>query len=87
MNYECPRCSKPVTKQSKSSILFGGGLVGALLASAFSSYECGACGKIPRKEFPPEIRSKMMKGTLLLIVGAVVLFVVVVGVLIALANA
>jgi hypothetical protein len=50
-------------------------LLGVLLGSAFGGFECENC-KIPRKEFPPEARQKMMLGSVLMIVGAIALFVV-----------
>ena len=86
MEYECPRCQKPVHKATKSAILFGGGLVGVMLASAFGSYECVHCGKIPRKEFPADVRSSMNKKSILLVGGAVVLLVVVIVLVVALSN-
>jgi hypothetical protein len=39
---------------------------------------CESCGKIPRKEFSPEARQKMMLSSVLMIAGAIALFVVVV---------
>jgi hypothetical protein len=57
-----------------------GGLVGALVVAAFGSFGCKKCGKIPRREFPAEVQSRMRLGSLGLIAGAVALLVVVVGV-------
>lgn len=84
MAYNCPRCGEQV--QRKSSIVAGatGGVVGALLGAAFGGFECASCGKIPRKEFSPEVRNKMLLNSVLMVVGAVVLFIVVIGVIIAL---
>ena len=59
------------------------GLVGALLGMAFGGFQCEACGKIPKSEFPPEVQSKMTGGTMGLVGGAVVLLVVVIGILVA----
>jgi hypothetical protein len=84
MAYSCPRCGEPVQRKSSAVAGATGGLVGALLGSAFGGFECAKCGKIPRKEFPPEVRNKMLLNSVLMVVGAIVLFVVVVGVIIAL---
>jgi hypothetical protein len=44
---------------------------------AFGAFECPNCGKIPRKEFPPEARRNMALGSVLMIVFAIVLLIVV----------
>jgi hypothetical protein len=63
-------------------MMFGGGAVGAMLASAFGSFECKSCGQIPRSEFPPEDRSKMLLSSLGLVVGSIVLLIAVIALLI-----
>ena len=78
MAHSGPRCGEPVKRKGSAVAGATGGLVGALLGSAFGGFECENCGKIPRKEFPPEVRQKMMLNSLLMIAGAIVLFVVVV---------
>jgi hypothetical protein len=78
MAYNCPRCGAPVKRKGSTIAGATGGLAGALLGSAFGGFECENCGKIPRKEFPPEARQKMMLSSVLMIVGAIALFVVVV---------
>jgi len=55
-----------------------GGLVGALLYSAFGSFECASCGKIPMSEFPAEVRSKARAGSVAMVLGALLLLVVVI---------
>jgi len=63
MAYACPRCGKPIQRgENKIVGLVAGGLVGALLAFAFGSFQCSGCGKIPMKEFPPEVRKKSPTG-------------------------
>jgi hypothetical protein len=57
-------------------------LVGALIYSAFGGFECPSCGKIPRREFPKEVQSQMMMSSLMMVVGAVVLVVAVIGLLV-----
>jgi hypothetical protein len=74
MAYNCPRCGQPVKRKGSAVAGATGGLVGALLGSAFGGFECENCGKIARKEFPPEVRQKMMLTSVLLIVGAIALF-------------
>ena len=82
MEYACPRCGKPIQRgQNKVVGLVAGGLVGALLAFAFGSFQCPGCGKIPMKEFPPEVRKKARQGSLALVGGALLLFVLVILVL------
>ena len=78
----CPRCGEPVARARRSGCLFGGGLVGYLLASAFAPMTCRNCGDIPSHEFSAEERSSMTMSTVGLVVGAIVLLVVVIGVLV-----
>jgi hypothetical protein len=60
-----------VQRGSNAGVAVAGGLIGALIYSAFGSFQCKQCGAIPRSEFPPEVRQKMMTGSVMLIVGAV----------------
>jgi len=75
MAYQCPRCGQAVARGSSSTAGIAGGLVGALLYSAFGGFQCKKCGTIPKKEFPPEVQSKMMVGSLLMVGAAVLLLV------------
>ena len=84
MAYKCPRCGDPVSRGYSTTAQIAGGLVGALFVAAFGSFGCKKCGKIPRSEFPPDIKQRMMLGSLGLIAGAVVLFVVVIVAVVAL---
>jgi hypothetical protein len=59
-----------------------GGLVGMLIMTAFSGFHCPSCGKVPRRDFPPEVRSQMMLGSVALVGGAIVLLVAVIALLI-----
>jgi hypothetical protein len=61
-----------------------GGAVGALLASAFGSFHCIKCGPIARRDFPPDVRRRMMLGSLALVLGAVGLLVALIVLLIVL---
>lgn len=76
MAYVCPRCGGPVARDvsAGASILFG--LVGALVSAAFGSLKCAQCGEIGHSEFPPEVRSRMTRNSILMGVSGVVLFVV-----------
>ena len=78
MAYMCPRCGEPVGRGASKTAGLAGGLVGALLYAAFGSFQCKACGPIARNEFPPDVRSRMVLGSLSLIGIAVVLLVAVI---------
>ena len=84
MAYKCPRCGEPVRRGQSKGAGVGGGLVGILFYAAFGSFVCNSCGKIPRKEFPPEDRSKMLLGSAVMVVVAVALLAGVVVLLVAL---
>ncbi|MBN1675864.1 MAG: hypothetical protein JXR37_32775 [Kiritimatiellae bacterium] len=84
MSYACPRCGESVRRAGSKGAQMAGGLVGALLAAAFGAFECPKCGKISRSEFPPDVRRKMMKGSLGLVAGAVLVIVLVIVVIAAL---
>lgn len=62
------------------------GLIGALVGLAIAGFSCTACGEIPRSEFPSEVRSQMMLGSLAMVGGAIVVFVLLIAVLIAVNN-
>jgi hypothetical protein len=67
MAYVCPRCGGPVSRGGSSTAAAVGGAVGALIAGAFGAFTCKECGKIPRREFPPEARRRMTLGSLLMV--------------------
>lgn len=77
MAHQCPRCQGPVSRSYSNTAQATGGLVALMLVAAFGPYRCAKCGKISKSEFPPEVRSKMMGGTIALIVGAIALFILV----------
>ncbi len=78
MSYKCPRCGSEVKRGAAGAAAIAGGVAGALFFSAFSSYVCPKCGKIPRHEFPPEVQSQMTRGSLGLIAIAIGVIVVVI---------
>lgn len=82
MTYMCPRCGKAADRKAGNAWYFGGGVVGALLASAFAGMTCATCGDLSRSEFPPEVRKKLMIGSVCMIGGAVVLLIAVVALVI-----
>lgn len=84
MAYACPTCGGPAEKGSGRVAQQAAGLVGLLIYSAFAGYSCAKCGKIERAQFPPEVRAKMLRNSVLMVVGAVVLLAALVGVLAAL---
>ena len=73
MAYKCPRCGAPVKRGHSGGAQAAAGLVGALFCSAFGSFVCKKCGKIPRKEFPAEIQSKMATGSIVMVIAAIAL--------------
>jgi hypothetical protein len=72
-----------VQRASGNAGAFGGGVAGVLLASAFAGFECLKCGKLERSKFPPEVRSKMMMMSALMVGGAIALIVAVIGFIVA----
>jgi hypothetical protein len=78
MAYECPRCGGPVQRGSHTAVGLAGGAVGGLLYAAFGKFQCKKCGPIPRKEFAPEVRQKMLLGSLAIVVIALVLLIAVI---------
>jgi hypothetical protein len=72
MAYHCPRCNGLVRRgTSRGATIVGGiagGLIGGLAAAFFSftigSMHCERCGPIPKKEFPPEVRTEMRVSSL-----------------------
>jgi predicted RNA-binding Zn-ribbon protein involved in translation (DUF1610 family) len=82
MAYACPRCGKDVQRGKSSMAGVAGGLVGALVYSAFASFQCESCGKIATSEFPPEIRNKATLSSLAMVAGAILLFVLVIALLV-----
>jgi len=82
MAYKCPRCGGPVERGRSSGAAFAGGLVGSLIYSAFGGFECRSCGKIPKREFPPEVQSQMTVGSLMMVGGALLAAVLVIGLIV-----
>jgi len=74
----CPRCgariSRNYSSNAPSNMLGGwGGLIPAMLFSAFAAPECYHCGKIARNEFSLEARLKLAAGAALTIAIALAL--------------
>jgi hypothetical protein len=68
----CPRCGGPVAVGS-NPVLMQFGLIGAILHLFMTSYSCPKCGTIKFSEFPREVRDKQRQGTLLAVLGFVLL--------------
>lgn len=83
MAYACPKCGGSVQRGSSAAAQHAAGLVGALIYAAFAGFNCLKCGKLARTDFPDEDRATMMRNSVLLGVGGIVLLVVCIGVLIA----
>jgi hypothetical protein len=75
MAYKCPRCGGNVSRGYSGATQMAAGLVGALFYAAFGSFRCAKCGKIPKDEFSQEDREKMTRGTVLLVVGGVIVLI------------
>jgi len=86
MAYKCPRCGDNVQRGSNAAAGIAGGAVGALLYAAFGSFQCKKCGTIPRRDFPPEVRQKMLLGSVGIIACAIVLLIVAIVVIALLQN-
>lgn len=84
MASQCPRCGGKVQRGSSTAATAGAGLVGALFYAAFGSLQCPKCGKIARREFPPEERTKMLLGSMAMVAGALVILAIVVWLIIVL---
>ena len=77
MAYKCPRCGKPISRGGGSgTTAMMTGMVGVLFTTAFGRFVCEDCGKIPFGEFPPEVRARMIMGSVAMIVVAIVIFVI-----------
>ena len=75
MDYKCPRCGDPVQRGSSAAAGVAGGAVGALLYGAFGPFQCKKCGSIPKSEFPEDVRSQMTRGSIGMVVIAVIVLV------------
>jgi len=73
MAYECPRCGQPVRRGYSGTAQHVAGLIGALFYAAFGSFQCAKCGSVARREFPPEVRTRMATGSFLMVLGAIIL--------------
>ena len=69
MSYQCPRCEGDVSRGYSGSAQMTAGLAGALFYAAFGAFQCAACGKLARSEFPKEDRTKMALGSLVMVVA------------------
>lgn len=72
MAYPCPHCNQPIRRVA-SETSWQHGVLGAMMASAMSDFECPRCGLLAEEEFSPEVRQQMKRGSWALVaVGAVV---------------
>jgi hypothetical protein len=78
MAYKCPRCGDPVERGTSTTAGVAGGAVGALLYSAFGSFQCKKCGAIPKHEFPTDVQGQMTRGSVTMVAIAVVLIIAVI---------
>jgi len=83
-DYQCPRCNGPVSRGGTGAVSRHFGLVGALIGLAFAGFACGKCGSIPRSEFPDEVRAKMGRNSVFMVVGAIAVFIAAIAVVVAL---
>ena len=73
MAYECPRCGQPVRRGYSRTAQHVAGLIGALFYAAVGPFQCATCGTVAAREFPPEVRTRMVMGSFLMVLGAIVL--------------
>ncbi len=79
----CPYCGQAMTSETGSGVVFGGGLVGLLLAKAFrSTYRCATHGEIPKAQLPQQHKTMATIRSVLLTFSAIVLFITVLSCLI-----
>jgi hypothetical protein len=83
-DYKCPRCMEPVKRADGGAVSKQFGLVGALIGMAAAGFECTKCGPIAKNEFPPDVRSEMARGSITMVVIALVVFGGVIALLVAL---
>lgn len=76
MAYQCPRCGDKVERTASTVGAAAFGLVGALIASAFGPLKCKQCGIVSKSEFPPHVQSQMTRGSIGLILTAVLVLMV-----------
>lgn len=97
MAYECPRCGGSVSRSGYRGMshqnvpnpdggLWVADLIGSFFYAVFGAFKCNNCGKIPRNEFPSDVRVRMAMGTLLIIVVSLCFVLGVAGVLFYLNN-
>ncbi len=84
MAYACPKCGGAVSRQHNSGVQQAGGLVGALIFAALASLTCAKCGKLAKTDFSAQDRATMTRNSALMVVGALVLFGVCIGAIVAL---
>ena len=73
MSYKCPKCGGIVQRGYNSKAQATAGLVGLLFYMAFGSFQCKKCGKISRGEFSSTDQTKMMIGSVLMTIIALLL--------------
>ncbi|MBS1151729.1 MAG: hypothetical protein H6Q89_3427 [Myxococcaceae bacterium] len=83
MAYKCPKCGGVASRAHSPTAQQAAGLVGALIYMAFAGLSCVKCGKLQRSEFSDEDRGTMVRNSVLLFVGGLVLLAACVGLLIA----
>ncbi|EEF62604.1 hypothetical protein Cflav_PD5239 [Pedosphaera parvula Ellin514] len=79
--YWCPRCGGKLKREASRGpgMLFG--LIGALIASAFSPLKCQKCGPIPTNQLHADVRRKYRTNSILMVTAAVVVVITAVVVL------
>lgn len=82
MAYKCPRCGNSVQRGASTAAGATGGAVGALIYSAFGSFQCKECGPIPKREFPPDVQRQMTIGSVTMVGVAILLLIAVIVILV-----
>ena len=76
--YSCPNCGDRVHRAQSDGAQKWFGLVGVMFYKAFGSFYCERCGELRRSEFPAWDQVRMLIGTLMLILFAIVLLIFVI---------
>jgi len=73
--YSCPDCGARLHRGSSEGAKKWFGVAGVLFSMAFGELYCTNCGIVERKELPPSDRFRLVLGSVMLVVTAIVVFV------------
>ena len=76
--YSCPQCGDRLHRSTSEGARKWFGVAGILFSMAFGELYCNSCGVVERSELPASDRLRMVIGSFLLVITAIVLFIVLV---------